>query len=56
MVTEYMPWYGGADNLARCETCAALVVSMDAEVHSKWHEKLSGRIEGDSTDLPGEAG
>ena len=55
-MTEYMPWYGGADNLARCETCAALVVPMDFCVHSSWHEELIERTEGDSTDLPSKAG
>lgn len=41
---EFMRWYQPGGELVRCGGdggCGALVVSGDAEVHLKWHERLS---------------
>lgn len=37
-MTEFMPWYQSGSSLLRCQTCGALLVSGDTELHSKWHE------------------
>lgn len=42
---EFMPWYRPGADLLRCSGdggCGALIMSGDAEIHVKWHEKVEG--------------
>jgi hypothetical protein len=43
----YLRWYSPGDEMVRCEGddgCAALIVSGDAEKHTKWHEKIGAAL------------
>ncbi len=41
MDPEYIPWYSAGSDLLRCQTCAALLVSGDTELHTAWHRSLT---------------
>lgn len=44
MEPEYLPWYSPGSQLVRCLDCASLLVSGDAEVHTRWHASLNNPI------------
>lgn len=43
MKIEFLPWYQPNQNMLRCGGdggCGALLVSGDAELHTKWHTRI----------------
>ena len=38
---EYIPWYNPGASLVRCQSCGAMVVDGDTELHTDWHSRLT---------------
>lgn len=51
-MVEYMDWYNhdATTHLKRCQSCGALLIEGDMELHTKWHKTLT--LLGASREIP----